>query len=62
MNPYFYQLLAEDGTFAGSDFVRLSEDSLIGDFRKQVKKENSRRITVDAGELIVFRNMTAYKS
>jgi hypothetical protein len=45
-----------------ADAVTLPADNLVFQFRKQVKAENTHRITVDAGELTVFRNKSAYES
>ena len=45
----------------GSDMVRLPSDSFIADFRDAVKEKNAHRISVDAGELTVYRNKTAYE-
>ncbi len=46
----------------GSDMVRLPADSFIADFRDAVKAKNTNGITVDARELTVYRNKTAYES
>jgi hypothetical protein len=63
MNPFWYQLLKEDGTSMGSaDAVTLPADSLVFQFRKQVKAENTHGITIDARELTVYENKTAYDS
>ena len=45
-----------------TDAVTLPAESLVFQLRKQVKAENSNRILVDAGELTVYKNMTAYES
>lgn len=61
MGSFWYQLLREDGTSMGYiTKVRLSPNADVDDFRKEVKAENTHRITVDPGELTVYLNKAAF--
>ena len=64
MTPYWYQLLKEDGTFMGSDMVRLPADSFIADLRVAVKERNGDGLLkgISPAELTVYRNKTVYES